>query len=765
MGQTTIMRTVRSMVDSKRILDVLLRSLTSKKAVTSEDLETVLGITIRKIADTLFAQAITVFTLDKGTNRIRFQNVYYSPSLYGLDDQRRKLFEKKAEELESMTLPFGQGVVGQVIKTGEIAFIADVRLDPRFSQQVDHETGFVTRSMIAVPLKVGDELVGCIQVLNKCTDGKTVRQFAQEDVYLLQDVASYSGKIIKKAKDPNTPFDDREMASYVARLAKVEFLELDSKTELDKPLLVSIGEEMLKRYQILPLTKTGDNELKVALANPIDFQRIGDFEIVTGMKVAEKVVAAASDIREALLKAFPEASQADIAAEAIKEEYGIAEDETSEAQYEGEDENSKPIIKLSNRIIEDAYVKGASDIHIEPFEQKIRVRYRIDGILREVMDIPKQALNALICRLKIMSELNITERRVPQDGRIQYKKFNPKYDLDLRVSTAPMNFGEKLCARILDKTKSTLPLDKLGFSDYNMKMYRELIQAPYGMVLHCGPTGSGKSMTLYAALNEINSPDWNISTAEDPIEYTLPGLNQMQMKKEVGLTFANALRCFLRQDPDIILVGEIRDLETAEVAIEAALTGHVLFSTLHTNDAPSTITRFDEMGVEPFLVSTCLVAICAQRLPRRLCKACAQATEPTPDERKLLERALDGRPVARLMRPAGCEKCEKKGYKGRVGTHELLKNTDELRGLINRRATVVELKKAARAAGMRTLFEDLMEKTKSGLTSLPESLGTALPDDEPSPLKPTQLPPSKEEDAKALADMLGFAEPQPPAKQ
>ena len=764
MGQTTIMRTVRSMVDSKRILDVLLRSLTTKRTITHEDMETVLGITIRKIADTIFAQAITVFTVDKAANRIRFQNVYYSPSLYGLDDQRRKIFEKKAEELEAVTLPLGQGVVGQVIKSGELAFIADVRLDPRFSQQVDRDTGFATRSMIAVPLKADDDIVGCIQVLNKCTDGKTVTQFAQEDVYLLQDVASYSGKIIKKAKDPNTPFSDREMASYVARLTKVEFVELDAKTEVNKPLLLSIGEETLKRYEILPLAKVNENELRVALSNPVDFHRIGDFEIVTGMKVTEKVVAAASDIREVLLAVFPEASQADMAAEALKEEYAGIETQESEDQYEGEDENSKPIMKLSNRIIEDAYVKGASDIHIEPFEHKIRVRYRIDGMLREVMDIPKQALNALICRLKIMSELNITERRVPQDGRIQYKKFNPKYDLDLRVSTAPMNFGEKLCARILDKTKSNLPLDRLGFSDYNMKLYRELIQCPYGMILHCGPTGSGKSMTLYAALNEINSPEWNISTAEDPIEYTLPGLNQMQMKKEIGLTFANALRCFLRQDPDIILVGEIRDLETAEVAIEAALTGHVLFSTLHTNDAPSTITRFDEMGVEPFLVSTCLVAICAQRLPRRLCKACRQADDPTPDERKLLERALDGRPVARLMRPAGCEKCEKKGYKGRVGTHELLKNTDELRTLINRRATVVELKKAARASGMRTLFEDLMEKVKAGLTSLPESLGTALPDDEASPLEPTVLAPSKEEDAKALAGMLGLAESEEPAK-
>jgi len=393
------------------------------------------------------------------------------------------------------------------------------------------------------------------------------------------------------------------------------------------------------------------------------------------------------------------------------------------------------------------------------------VRYRIDGDLREVMDIPKQAHRALLSRLKIMSELNISERRLPQDGRIVFKKYNAKYDVDLRVSTAPMNFGEKLCARILDKTKSVWPLAQLGFSEYNMKLYRELIDCPFGMILHCGPTGSGKSMTLYAALNEINKPIWNISTAEDPIEYTLPGLNQMEMKKQIGLTFASALRCFLRQDPDIILVGEIRDLETAEIAIEAALTGHELFSTLHTNDAPSTITRFDEMGVEPFLVSTCLVAICAQRLPQRLCSACKQAGTPTEDERKWMERALDGKPISKIMRPVGCEKCEKKGFKGRTGTHELLKNTDELRTLINRKATTVELKKAARAGGMRTLFEDLMEKVKQGIVAMPTALGTATPDDEPSPLKATPQPPSKEEDARVLADMLGVSEAEPAEKK
>jgi len=285
-----------------------------------------------------------------------------------------------------------------------------------------------------------------------------------------------------------------------------------------------------------------------------------------------------------------------------------------------------------------------------------------------------------------------------------------------------------VCMRILDKTKSCLPLDQLGFSPYNMNLYRELIQAPYGMILHCGPTGSGKSMTLYAALNEINSPEVNICTAEDPIEYTLPRLNQMQTKKDIGLTFAAALRCYLRQDPDIILVGEIRDRETASIAIEAALTGHVLFSTLHTNDAATTITRLSDMQIDPFMISSCLVCICAQRLLRRLC-TCKRPEDPNEDEYNLLSRAADGEPVGKLMKPKGCPKCKNAGYKGRVGVHELLKNTDELRSLICRNATSDTLKIGARRGGMRTLFEDCMEKVKAGTTSLVEAIGTAQPDE------------------------------------
>ncbi|MBI3829315.1 MAG: GspE/PulE family protein [Planctomycetes bacterium] len=716
-------------VDAKRILDVLLRTLVQKKTVSPEDLDTILGITIRKVADTVYAQAVSVFMVDKATQRIRFKNVYYSPSLYGLDGAKKKFFDAKAKELENVTLALDQGIVGKVIQTGEPIFLEDVHKDASFSDQIDKSTGFKTVSMIAVPLKVDDQTIGCIQVLNKCPDSKRVVKFTEEDVNLVLEVATYSAKVVQRALDPNPPFSDKEMARYVAKLANCEYMELDPTFEPATVLMDQLGEEVLKRYQILPLAKIAEKTLKVGLSNPLDFQSIQDFEVVTGYKMGERIVLSSGDIKEALLKAYPEASQVSEMADVIKDEFGVGDATSDVAVRDEDDENSAPIVKLANRIIEDAYIQGASDIHVEPFENKVMVRYRIDGICKEKLALPKQAHRALVSRFKIMSELNIAERRLPQDGRIVYKKFNAKFDLDLRVSVAPMNHGEKLCMRILDKTKSTLPLDKLGFSPYNLELYRRVIQAPYGMILHCGPTGSGKSMTLYAALNEINSPEWNISTAEDPIEYTLAGINQMQVKKDIGLTFAAALRCYLRQDPDIILVGEIRDQETAEIATEAALTGHVLLSTLHTNDAPSTITRLVEMGIEPFMLSTSLICVCAQRLMRRLC-SCKVAGDPRPDELEYLLRARDEALVTKINRPSGCPKCGKTGYKGRTGIHELMVNTDELREIINKHGNSEQIKEAARRGGMRTLFEDAMEKVKLGITSLPESMGTAKPDDQ-----------------------------------
>ena len=392
-------------------------------------------------------------------------------------------------------------------------------------------------------------------------------------------------------------------------------------------------------------------------------------------------------------------------------------------------EESGPIIQLGNRIIEDAYFAGSSDIHIEPQEKDVIVRYRVDGMCQEKLRLPVKVGPALVARLKIMCNLDISERRLPQDGRIVFKQFTKKnLDLDLRVSTAPLNYGEGVVMRILDKQKSTLPLTSLGFSEENLTRYRDCIRQPYGMILHCGPTGSGKSMTLYSALNEINTPDIVIRTAEDPIEYTLPGINQMQMHRQIGLTFATALRAFLRQDPDIILVGEIRDVETAEIAVEAALTGHLLISTLHTNDAPSTIARLTDMDIEPFMISSSILCVCAQRLMRRVCKQCRLQYEPKGREEELLQKAIGWSGMIYKHNPKGCPKCSNSGYKGRVGIHELMVTNDELIEGINKRLDTAELKKIAMRAGMKTLHQDSLLKVTEGLTTLEEAISTVPPD-------------------------------------
>ena len=414
----------------------------------------------------------------------------------------------------------------------------------------------------------------------------------------------------------------------------------------------------------------------------------------------------------------------------LRERYQPAED-TSATVLDGSTEESEPLIILVNQLIENAYTMGASDIHIEPWENEILVRYRVDGVMRIVNRFtPRTLIRPLVARLKIMSDLDISERRLPQDGRIVFKKYTSRgFDFDLRVATAPMNHGEKVVMRILDKQKAIMPLINLGFSARNLALYRDKIETPYGMILHVGPTGSGKSMTLYAALNEVQTPEVNIQTCEDPIEYTLAGINQMQIHREIGLTFQRALRSYLRQDPDIILVGEIRDKETAEIAIEAALTGHLLLSTLHTNDAPSTVTRFIEMGIEPFMVSSSLVLICAQRLLRRLCKECKEEYQPNSDERQLI--GVDHDTEVTLHRPKGCSACNGSGYKGRIGIHEILIPDDAMRKAINQHGITSEALKrmAVENTDMTTLYWDAMEKARQGITSVEEALANVRRDE------------------------------------
>jgi type IV pilus assembly protein PilB len=486
-----------------------------------------------------------------------------------------------------------------------------------------------------------------------------------------------------------------------------------------------IPQEFCQQHLVLPVGQVGEL-LLVAFANPFDVSLPTKIHEMTGKKVI-RLLGREKDIRDRFAKG-PERDAAGFGdvVDQIGAEFGSVGEVTEEDLT---NEESGPIIELANRIIEEAYFSGTSDIHVEPQEKDVVIRYRVDGLCHEKLRLPAKVGPALVARLKIMCNLDIAERRLPQDGRIIFKQYTRKnLDLDLRVSTAPLNHGEGVVMRILDKQKTTLPLTALGFSEENLVRYRKCITQPYGMILHCGPTGSGKSMTLYSALNEINTPDVVIRTAEDPIEYTLPGLNQMQMHRQIGLTFASALRAFLRQDPDIILVGEIRDKETANIAVEAALTGHLLISTLHTNDAPSTVARLTDMGVEPFMISSSLLCVCAQRLMRRVCKTCRIAYDPVGREKDILEKAISWNGQIFKHNPKGCPKCGNSGYKGRIGIHELMITNEELIAAINREAETAELKRIAQRSGMTTLHQDSLAKVKAGVTTLEEAIATVPPD-------------------------------------
>jgi type IV pilus assembly protein PilB len=385
---------------------------------------------------------------------------------------------------------------------------------------------------------------------------------------------------------------------------------------------------------------------------------------------------------------------------------------------------SAPIIKVSNLILIEALKAGASDIHVEPYEKEFRVRFRIDGILHNIMSLPMRTRDPLISRLKIMAKLDISEKRLPQDGRIKIRLRVEERtrDLDLRVSVVPTHFGEKVVMRLLDKSRLQLDMTRLGFDQEPLRRFKEAIDKPYGIVLVTGPTGSGKTNTLYSAIAQLNDPTVNILTAEDPIEFNLAGINQVQMKEQIGLTFASAMRSFLRQDPDIILVGEVRDFETAEIAVKAALTGHLVLSTLHTNDAPSTVNRLMNMGIEPFLVATSINCIAAQRLVRKVCTTCSEDVDTSPQILIQVGFAPDEVKALKIKRGRGCEKCKNTGYKERIGLFEVLLFSDEIRDMILSGASSIELKRRAIEEGMVTLRNAGLHKVREGVTTLEEVL-------------------------------------------
>jgi type IV pilus assembly protein PilB len=534
---------------------------------------------------------------------------------------------------------------------------------------------------------------------------------------------------------------DEELTALLSKQYGVPSINL-AQFEIDPAVIKLIPAETAQKYQIIPLSRSGAT-LTIAMTDPTNVFAMDDIKFMTGYNV-EPVVASETAVHEAIARYYSSAakpvavaistgstsSALEMATKSI-EEMSVSGADDVELLQDMEEISAEslekqggeaPVIKLVNVVLMSAIQKGASDIHIEPYEKEFRVRYRVDGILYNIMAPPMKMRDAITSRIKIMAKLDIAEKRLPQDGRIKIRfsdNGNSK-DIDFRVSCLPTLFGEKIVMRLLDKDKLMLDMTKLGFESESLARFEVAIGKPWGMVLVTGPTGSGKTNTLYSSLAKINTPETNIMTAEDPVEFNLPGINQVQVRENIGLNFAAALRSFLRQDPNIILVGEIRDFETAEIAVKASLTGHLVLSTLHTNDAPSTINRLMNMGIEPFLVASSVNLICAQRLVRRICANC-KIDQPTPAQ--ALVQAGFSQDDAKTVVPKkgkGCEKCNNTGYKGRVGLYEVMEVTDELRELVLVGASGLELRRKAIEEGMLTLRMSGLRKVKDGLTTIEE---------------------------------------------
>ncbi|MCU1384922.1 MAG: type pilus assembly ATPase PilB [Acidobacteria bacterium] len=548
---------------------------------------------------------------------------------------------------------------------------------------------------------------------------------------------------------------DEQITALLSKQYGVPAINL-AQFKIDLTIVKLVPTETARKYQIIPLSRSGST-LTIAMTDPTNVFAMDDIKFMTGYTV-EPVVASEVAITDAIEKYYPSGkpgagggaapggkggkpgaggavsgSTLEMASRGLEElqnSLGAGADDVEVLEElqeisaealarQGED---APVVRLVNVVLMSAIQKGASDIHIEPYEKELRVRYRIDGILYNIMAPPMKYRDAIVSRVKIMSKLDIAEKRLPQDGRIKirYNESGEPKEIDFRVSVLPTLFGEKIVLRLLDKDKLMLDMTRLGFEPESLAKFELAIQRPWGMVLVTGPTGSGKTNTLYSSISKINTPETNIMTAEDPVEFNLAGVNQVQVKENIGLNFAAALRSFLRQDPNIILVGEIRDFETAEIAVKAALTGHLVLSTLHTNDAPSTINRLMNMGIEPFLVASSVHLICAQRLVRRVCSNCKEPSPQTPEALMLAGFSEEDANEVTPMKGAGCDKCNTTGYKGRVGLYEVMAIGDELKELILVGASGMELRRKAVEEGMLTLRMSGLRKVKDGLTSIEE---------------------------------------------
>ena len=574
-------------------------------------------------------------------------------------------------------------------------------------------------------------------------------QWLLEKGFLKQDQLAEAQKVQAQTKeDIGKVLSDlgfvgeREVMQARAQEAGIPFVDLDRIT-IDSGAINVVAERIVKNHNVIPVKKEG-NQIWLAMPNVTNIQAQDDVRMSSGLKVLP-VLALPAAIEDSIRKYYggtagngaaaatapasapsatkptaavdaganmSEMRQMIAAAQIARPSKELAEEDAADAEQMAE---QAPIIRLANALIQQGIADRASDIHVEPMQKSVRIRYRVDGVLQEAMTVPRNLMAALISRLKIMADMNIAERRVPQDGRIEVR--NAQKDFDLRVSSIPTPFGEKIVMRILDKSSVMIGLEKLGFTDENQLKIEELTAQPNGMFLCTGPTGSGKTTTQYSVLNKLNTIGVNIITIEDPVEYQLPGISQVQVNRKAGLNFATGLRAFLRQDPDIIMVGEMRDLETAEIAIESSLTGHMVLSTLHTNDAPSATLRLIDMGVEPYLIAATINGVLAQRLARKLCTNCKEPYEvKAMDLRRFGMHVEDPDQVVSLYRPVGCEECKHTGYRGRAGIHELMVMNAEIAELVVRRAPLNDIKEAAKANGMKELREDGLHKVLAGLT-------------------------------------------------
>jgi type IV pilus assembly protein PilB len=520
---------------------------------------------------------------------------------------------------------------------------------------------------------------------------------------------------------------EQNLTAFLSKQYGVPTINL-SEYDIDPAVTKIIQADVVQKYQLVPVNRAGST-LIVAVSDPSNLFAIEDIKFMTGFNV-EMVVASESDIKSSIDKHYDQsASLADVMSDMDVEDLEVVDvDEDIDVSSMERATEDAPVVRMVNAILQDAIRKKASDIHIEPYEKMFRVRYRIDGVLYETMKPPLKLKNAITSRIKIMAELDIAERRLPQDGRIKIKLGGGR-DMDFRVSVLPTLFGEKICLRLLDKASLQTDLTKLGYEPEALAHFKHEIHKPFGMVLVTGPTGSGKTVSLYSAIAELNKVSENISTAEDPVEFNFAGINQVQVHEDIGLNFAAALRSFLRQDPDIIMIGEIRDFETAEIAVKAALTGHLVLSTLHTNDAPATINRLLNMGIEPFLVASAVNLITAQRLARRVCVECKEP-EAIPVQ-ALIDAGVapDEAPSYVCYRGKGCSVCNGTGYKGRVGFYQVMPMLEEIRELILNGANTAEIKRESMRLGIKTMRQSGLTKLKEGVTSFEEVLRVTIADD------------------------------------